>query len=208
MNESESMLAELAEDLPSLILDTDFFKTKDEHRSDGEFPIPPLDYCRVVLNILCTERLIVIPKSRQVMITWLVCAYLIARAITRRNQLIVYQTKREEDALSFMSRVYFMYDHLPGWIRQIRPRTLPPKENKYKLELTSQSSKIWGIPSGADIIRSNTVSIFFSDEVNFQPEAKASLRAAGPSLGSKGQGIWVSTANLGGLVEQLVAGKW
>jgi len=208
MSEAETYLTELSEDLPSFILDTGFFKTKDEHRSDGEFSLPDLAYCRIVLETLCKERLVVMPKSRQVLCTWLVGSYLLARALTKRNQLIIMQTKREEDALSFMGRLYFMYDHLPGWIRQIRPRQMPPKENKYKIELPQQHSKIWGIPLGADIIRSNTVSIFFSDEVNFQPEAKQSLRAAGPSLGSKEQGIWISSANLGGLMEQLVAGKW
>jgi len=208
MTSAEQTLLTLSRDLPSFILDTGFFKTKDEHRSDGKFAIPDFEYCRVVLTTVATERLIVIPKSRQVLITWLMACYAVAAALTRKNQLIIYQTKREEDALSFMGRVYFLYDHLPAWLRTIRPRLLPPKENKYKLELPAQHSKIWGIPSGADIIRSNTVSIFISDETNFQPEAKASLRAAGPSLGQTGQGIWISSANLGGVMEQLVAGKW
>jgi len=56
MSEAETYLTELSEDLPSFILDTGFFKTKDEHRSDGEFSLPDLAYCRIVLETLCKER--------------------------------------------------------------------------------------------------------------------------------------------------------
>lgn len=208
MSQAEAELAAWEQDVPGLILESGWFITKDEHRADGEYPFPAHPYCHHYLSTLCRERLVLVPKSRQVMITWLTAGYLVAQALLRRNLLAIYQTKREDDALAFMERVYFLYNHLPAAIRKIRPKQMPPKENKFRLEIVSHSSKIQGIPSGADVIRSNTVSIFVADEVNFQPEAKASLRAAGPSLGKTGQGIWISSANQGGLIPQLVKGQW
>lgn len=205
---AEATLLEAAEHPIDMILETGWFITKDEHRADGAFSLPDDAYSRAVLHELFTERLLVIPKSRQMRMTWFIAAYLVVKVLTLRNLLAIYQTKREDDALAFMERVYFLYNHLPAWIRKIRAKHVPAKENRYKLEVPKAGNKIWGIPSGADVIRMNTVTIFVSDEVNFQPEAKGSLRAAGPSLGATGQGIWLSTANAGGLIQQLVKGSW
>ena len=205
---AQAALLEAAEHPIDMILETGWFITKDEHRADGAFPILDETYTRAILHEFYTERLIVLPKSRQMLASWLVAAYLVAKLLTTNNLLAIYQTKREDDALSFMERCYWIYNRLPAWLRKIRAKQTGPKENRYKLEVPKSGSKIWGIPSGADVIRMNTVSIFVSDEVNFQPEAKGSLRAAGPSLGATGQGIWLSSANAGGLIPLLVKGSW
>lgn len=204
---AEALLADAAHDLPSMILETGWFLTRDEHRADGEYPLPDQPNLRSLLTEFCREPLVLVPKSRQILVTWSVAAYAIAKALTQKHFLAIYQTKREDDAQSFMDRVRFMYDHLPDWLREIRPREKAPRDNRMRLELVTQDSKVWGIPSGADIIRMNTVSLFIADEVDFQPEAKASLRAAAPSLDG-GQGIWISSLALGGLMTQLIHGEW
>lgn len=205
--EAEAEIEKWGQDVPGFILSSGFFVTRDEHRHDGTFPLPDYPYLHHLLDLLCTEPLLVIPKSRQVMVTWTVLAYLLVRCLQREFHLNILQTKREEDAKSLMDRVHFMYDRLPTWIRKARPKLVGPKFNSMKLDLRARSSMMWGIPQGADVVRSNTVSIYFSDETDYQPESAASLRAAIPSLDS-GQGIWVSTPALGGLMEKLVHGSW
>jgi hypothetical protein len=207
MSVAEDTLQEYAKDLPGMILDTGWFVTRDEHRHDGEYPFPNHPYQRDYLQELCVNDLVVVTKSRQVMVTWLTLAYILARALTSKHLLAILQTKREDDAIGMADRVKFMYNHLPDFLRRIRPKEGGVRENQSSLELISQDSLVWGVPQGADIIRSHTVSIFYADEVDFQPDAKASLRAAAPSLDG-GQGIWTSSACLGGLTGQLIHGSW
>lgn len=191
-----------------MILKSGWFVTRDEHRADGNFPIPDLDYIRWIITDLHSGDKLIITKSRQVMVTWCVAAYLVYDVLILKNRLNIYQTKREDDATAFMERVFFLYNHLPLWIQKIRPRVTGVKENRMKLELPTQQSRVWGIPSGPDVVRMHTMSRFVSDECNFQPEAKASLRAAAPSAGDGGQLVYISSANAGGIQEGLIRGDW
>lgn len=205
-NAWEQVLRGYNDKLPDLILSTGWFLTRDEDNPGADAqPLPDKPYLRYLLTQYCTQSRLIIPKSRQVLVSWSWAAYGLACCLTRKHLLVIYQTKREEDSVGFMNRVHFLYRHLPDEIKAIRPALL---ENSSKIEFPKQDARFWGIPQGADIIRSNTVSIFFSDEVNFQPNARASLRAAMPSLGKHGQGIWGSSANAGGLMEKLIHATW
>ena len=204
--EVEKLLKGYSTKIPDLILSTGWFLTRDEDNPDGiNHPIPDKQYTRYILHECCAAPRLVLPKSRQVMVSWLLAAYGLARCLTRKHFLAIYQTKREDDSVGFIDRVHFLYRHLPEEVRAARPANL---DNSTKIEFDGTDCKFWGIPQGADIIRSNTVSLFMSDEVNFQPNARASLRAAMPSLGKTGQGIWVSSANAGGLMEKLIHATW
>ena len=199
-------------DYSELILGSDLFYTKDEHRNDAAYLLPDLPHLRCLLRELWEAEQeqvpVLIPKSRQMQMTWGIGAYILARALTRRNQLMILQSKREEDAASLIERISFMYEHFPTWLRVIRKRVTGIKENRFKLEIPGLGNKIWGIPQGADIIRSNTCSVFFSDEIDFQPEARASVRAAMPSIVGGGLAIFVSTAVLEGLLPKMLKGVW
>jgi len=206
MNEWETLLKDYRHRMPALILDTKWFVTRDEDDPDGrELPLPDKAYLRYLIGQYELHPRILIPKSRQLLLTWSWAAYGLAFCLTRKHVLVIYQTKREEDSIGFMNRVHFLYRHLPPEIQRCRPANL---ENSSKLELPKQDARFWGIPQGPDIIRSNTVSLFFSDEVNFQPNARASVRAAMPSLGKNGRGIWGSSANAGGLMIDLIEANW
>lgn len=209
-DEVERLIKGYAKAIPDLILATDWFKTRDEDDPEADVKsLPNKDYLRFLLNEYCTcytQRIpCLIPKSRQLLMTWSWAAYGLARMLTWKHKLIIYQTKREEDSVGFMGRVHFMYRHLPEEIRAERPAYL---DNTLKLELPGSDVKFWAIPQGADIIRSNTVSLLFLDELNFQPNARASLRAAVPSLGKHGQLIAGSSANAAGLMEKLIHATW
>jgi hypothetical protein len=207
---AELLLAEYAEPehLVEFILGTGYFHTKDEHDLKvAKKPLPDKPYARAYLHELVTEQYVIVPKSRQMVITWLTMGYLVARLLTGSNLLIIAQTKREDDAESLVERAKFLYGHLPAWIRKARPRILPPKDAKGELVLPGSHSKLWGIPQGADVIRSNTVSIYYGDELDFQPESRASIRAAMPSIIGGGQFIGTSTVELGGVMEELINGK-
>lgn len=202
--------------------------TKDEHDLRQPVkPIPPVPYLRVLLDLLClsghlgeaeasyaraaglseawlhnlaTSRILVIEKSRQMLVTWMVCAYLLWRAKFFPHQLILVQSKREDDAANLVfnkepnvARLSFLESHLPRSLRSCEF----PRAGAYGHLYFPNGSHIWAIPEGGDIIRSNTPSVVFSDESAFQPEFGASYTAALPAIKGGGQYIAVSSAEPG-----------
>jgi hypothetical protein len=152
------------------------------------------------LQALAASGLLMVEKSRQVMATWLCCAYLLWRAKYHDHQLILIQSKREDDAAnlvfnkeSFVGRISFMESHLPAHLRTLTF----PKGATFAHLFFPNGSHIWGIPEGADIIRSNTPSVVFSDEAAFQPAFGSAVTAALPAIKGGGQYIAVSSAEPG-----------
>lgn len=138
-----------------------------------------------------------IEKSRHVMCTWITCAYLLWRARAFPYQLIMAQSKREEDAAALVydkepgqGRVSFLEQGLPPHLRMCEQ----PKNGKYCHLYFSNGSHIWAIPEGGAIIRSHNPSVIFSDEAAFQPEFGNAYTAALPAITHGGQLIVVSSA--------------
>jgi hypothetical protein len=138
-------------------------------------------------------------KSRHVMATWLTCAYLLWRARALPHQLIMVQSKREEDVAPLVydkepstARISFMEDSLPDELRM----TQFPRDGKWCHIYFSNGSHIWGIPQGSGIIRSHNPSVLFSDEAAFQPEFGDAFTAALPACTHGGQLIVVSSAEV------------
>lgn len=216
-----------------------FLKTKDEHNIYHPVqPFPDLPYLRVVVDCLLVSGHIVAPeeakyaldwgatleqlqvldstgiftceKSRQVMITWVVLAYILWRAKFMEHQLIMVQSKREADAQKLVcvketeldaARLTFMETHLPEYLRScdFSRRGATSKCNVY----FDSGSHVWGIPEGGSIIRSHTPSVLFSDEAAFQPAFGEAYRAALPAIRGGGQAIFVSSAEVGEFQELL-----
>ena len=138
-----------------------------------------------------TERKLAIDKSRQMRMTWMIMAYELWNAQFHKNELIVCQTKKEKDAdEELIRRAHFMHARQPGWLK-------PQKKQKSfcRFELLRMESKIIGIPSGADQIRSKNPNRVLLDEAGFfEGEFEKSLAAAAACCGDIKV---VSTANAG-----------
>lgn len=146
-----------------------------------------------VSGIIFTE------KSRHVMATWLTCAYLLWRARSLPHQLILVQSKREEDVAALVydkepdqARISFLEWALPEELRLVKF----PAAGKYCHIYFPNGSHIWGIPEGGHIIRSHNPSVLFSDEAAFQPEFGKAYTAALPAITHGGQLIVVSSAEV------------
>lgn len=203
--------------------------TKDEHDQESALKgFPTIPYLRALLDDLLVcgrlqkpsdaswaraaghsddwlcavseSGLLFVEKSRQVMATWLVCAYLLWRAKYRPHQLLLVQSKKEDDAANLVfnkeptvARISFMETHLPKHLRTVDF----PKGGAFARLYFPTGSQIWGIPEGSDIIRSNTASVIFSDEAAFQPEFGGAFTAALPAVKGGGSYIAISSANPG-----------
>ena len=211
------------------IFDSGRLKTKDEHDVDSPVKaFPNDDYLRVILDFLLVSGRIVKPagaewalkfgyspdhlqqlhasgivmieKSRQIMGTWIVAAYLLWRGKFRAHQLILVQSKREEDAANIVfnkeatsARISFMEYNLPKHLQTVAF----PKGCSYGHLHFPNGSHLWAIPEGGDIIRSNTSSVVAADEAAFQPEFGNSFTAALPAIKGGGQYIGLSSAEPG-----------
>lgn len=203
-------------------------RTKDEHDlHDPVKPFPDELYLRATLDdYLCSGRLQLpqeckwsleagtpLPflqhiyetgiyfteKSRHVMATWVTCAYLLWRARAKPHQLIMVQSKREEDAAALVydkepdqARISFLEWALPDALRMAKF----PSAGKYCHLYLPNGSHLWAIPEGGHIIRSHNPSVLFSDEAAFQPEFGHAYTAALPAITHGGQLIVVSSAEV------------
>lgn len=149
------------------------------------------------LQHIYRSGILFIEKSRHVMATWLTCAYLLWRARAFPHQLVMVQSKREDDVAALVydkepdqGRISFLEWSLPDHLRLCEF----PKAGKYCHLYIPNGSHIWGIPEGGHIIRSHNPSVVFSDEAAFQPEFGKAYTAALPAITNGGQLIVVSSA--------------
>src|SRR3990167_3212523 len=137
--------------------------TLDTHDPDHpvkKFPIKP--YVRELVKIFTTESLLLIPKSRQMMISWLMCALCLWEGQFNYGRLIFVQSKKEQDADSLIQRMKFMYDFQPKFLkkRQVNPSN-QGRDIYCKLHWPAIKSEVQGIPQGGDQLRMHTASLIF-----------------------------------------------
>jgi hypothetical protein len=171
-----------------------FCVTIDEHDSRSPYKrFPNHEYLRLIVRDWeeWSERMPYwLPKSRQMMVSWLMVGLHLWMFMTREAQLIFFQSKKEEDACRLVDRAWFMYQRMP---EEVRGRVKAEKMSG-KIVSAERNSMIWGIPQGADQIRSNVPSAVFSDEMAFQEDAEKSYVASLPAIEGGGRYTAVSSA--------------
>ena len=183
-----------------------YVQTKDEHDEINPIkPFPEKPYTTYLLDLFHQklQSIFFIAKSRQIMLTWLCCVYALWLAKSISHRLIFLQSKKEEDAANLVfsggrtgknwdtARISFIEKHLPWWLQD------EGIESAYGKLLLPNGSKIWGVPEGADMIRSYTPSLVISDEAAFQPEFGSAYTAMLPIAKQGGMLISISSANPG-----------
>ena len=176
--------------------------TFDEHEKKENpvkrFAIKP--YLKLIIDeYLKDEQVLLVEKSRQMMMSWLFVALLLheAQFYPYRRQLFVSMT--EGYAQLLVERGKFIYTHQPLWIRNMCPITrrmtdMPKGEMYYE-----NGSVLVGLAQGGDKVRSQVPSTVLLDELGFQTEAKATYSACLPCAQKI---IGISSAN-GGFFQRL-----
>ncbi len=159
-----------------------------------------------LLDRCLTEKLLLVEKSRQLLVTWSMCLYALWTAKFKNNRLVFLSSKKEEDAANLVfnkdpntARISFIEAHLPDELRSVDFA----KDASYGQIHFSNGSRIWGVPEGGDIIRSYTASLVITDEAAFQVEFENAFAAALPTVHGGGQLVAVSTVWPGSFFQQL-----
>jgi len=204
-------------------------KTKDEHDSVNPVkPVPDHPYLRVIVDLMLLGSrfikvkgalyaleaglpddflthiyrggILLVEKSRDLFITNIICCFCHWRAKYHRYQLILIQSKNEEDAANLVfnkeadkARLSFQEFHLPASFQT----TDLKKSGSYGHLHYPNGSHTRGIAQGGHIIRSEHPSMIVADEAAFQDEFGASFTAALPACQGGGFYLAVSSAEPG-----------
>ena len=162
-------------------------RTVDEHEDPehSRKPLPDKRYLRLLAQAWVFEPLIAVPKSRQMMVTWLFCAIGSFELLFRDNRLTGFISKRELDADKHLVRTHKIIKALPK-------RFGPPQASKKFAEMNCEEtgSSLLALSSDPEAARQFTFSWAFFDEAAFADYTDEIIEAVLPSTkGSGGSGI-------------------
>lgn len=185
---------------------TNWAKTLDVHDRDNPVKVfPDKEYISYLVDTWLKERLFLVVKSRQMMLSWLMVALYLWDTQFHKGRLTFFQSKKADDADDLVKRAKFIWDNEPKFLKRYFDKTdktfkelhANPQaggQHTYgRLYFPEIYSEIRGIPEGGDVIRMHTASGILADEMAFQPEAKSAYTAARPTISSQGRFTGVST---------------
>ncbi|MBL7190380.1 hypothetical protein ISS30_01700 [bacterium] len=161
--------------------------TVTSHPTEGIKRFPRYEYLFRLGNVLTQNRLILVPKSRQMMASWTLCAWCLFRAVKGGLHLIL--SKNQFSADELLRRIKFIFDRLPGFLKlttTVRSRS--------ELEIKGMG-RIISLPATDDAPRMHSPTTVFWDEMAFTPHSDKIWAALKPALDSGGAFIGVSTPN-------------
>lgn len=195
--------------------------TKDEH--DPKNPIKPFPD-KAYLRFLADElehgpSVQYVAKSRQLMVSWILCAYAVWKMLFFAHSAVFFQSKKEGDAADMIfnttpqfARMSFIMVNLPEWlqvcvvhagkdkdgndIEQIVRFPTDQRTFTYGSVMLPNGSHCKALAQGAAQVEGKVPSLFLSDEASLQDEWSAAWAAVMPCISNGGQAISVATMRL------------
>jgi phage FluMu gp28-like protein len=179
--------------------------TKDEADSGSVKRFPDLPYLRHICEVWQAHKMLAVPKSRRMMLTWLMVALHLHMALFTPRSAIFVQSKKSEDSdyLIRDNRMLFIYNNLPVWLKSFG---LPTVTSKEFLVTFSNGSSVRAVSQGADQLRQYTATAVLCDEIAFWERGRETWRALRPIVQGGGRLTLISSANPG-FFEAVVKGE-
>lgn len=167
--------------------------TIDEHDDNNNFKlIPKKEYIRDLTDLFVTEDLLLIEKSRQMMVSWVFAGLALWYTMLRPATRTFIMSKKEKDADALLDRIKIIYERLPIKIKE----EYPAEQFTYlNIKWPKTNSIIQGLAQGPDQIRQYTASLVIMDEAAFQEKAEKTWQAIKPALVGGGKFVAISTPN-------------
>ena len=140
-----------------------------------------------VLNLFNDNPYSIILKSRQLGISTLSAGYSLWLMLFHKDKNILCIATKQETARNMVTKVKFMYDNLPSWLK-----ITAPENNKLSLRL-SNGSQIKATSAASDAGRSEAVSLLIIDEAAFIDNIGEIWASAQQTLATGGGAIVLST---------------
>ena len=152
-------------------------------------------------------------KSRQLMVSWLLCAFAVWKAQFQPHALVLFQSKKLEDAARMVfdttpniARCSFIMAHLPKWLqvciavegenRVLVPFSIDQKTFSYGSVKFPNGAMIEALAQGASQVEGKVPALIISDESSLQEEWAESWAAAMPCIAGGGRAVAVATMRL------------
>lgn len=159
------------------------------------------DYQKEMVRLFSENRFSILCASRQSGKSQTSCAFLLWYAIFNELKTILIVSNKSSGAKEMISRIVFMYEHLPNWLKTgINPNNW----NKMTIEFDNKS-KIVAEATTANSGRGLSISLCFCDEFAFvgssnsgsnnEEVADAFWTSLSPTLATGGSCIIASTPN-------------
>jgi len=136
------------------------------------------------------EPLLIIVKSRRLLVTWTFVALHLWAALFHIGRSIAFISKKEEDSDDLVRRAKYIYDRLPENVIPIKP---PAKLKYCLLEFPTLNSSIRGVPQGSDQLRQYTMSYIYGDEFAFWDKGRETYTSLRPTIEGGGKVCLVTT---------------
>ncbi len=167
--------------------------TLDEH-AKAIRPWPVLPHHERTINRMFTRRNLVLPKSRQVGVSWDGSGVVLHGAQFNEGVRAGCQSKKGQDTGALLERMEFIWSHQPTFLRRNFPARFTHDKSGPKIRFR-HNSEIMGFPEGPDQIRSYVMTLMWFDECQLNPSGAEGMAAAGPSLGlgkEEGGAMWAT----------------
>lgn len=159
-----------------------YAKTYDEHNKESpvnSFPNKP--YFELLVNkFVSKEKVLLVAKSRQMMVSWLFSALLLHEAQFYQYRKDIVFSRKEVDSHQMVERAKFIYNYQPLWLKNYCPLERRISDMPKGYLYFKNGSVMMGLPQGGDQVRSHVPTTAFLDEMAFQTEAEKTYLACLP----------------------------
>ena len=168
---------------------TNYCKTLDEHDLENPFKLfPKKEYLKVMVDVWQKENLLIVPKSRQMMATWLFTTLNVWTAL-KPGRKCLFLSKKEADADAIKERAVVILEGLPSFLK-------PNYSSSYcRINLPDIKSEIKAMSSEPNAVRMYTASSVLADEFAFMEKPRDVLTALKPCVTGGGKITILSTPN-------------
>lgn len=164
-----------------------------KHQEAKPFPYEK-EYIRLVTKAWYENQLLVVAKSRQMLMTWLLDALYTWKAVCHPNEYIFLKSLKLEHAAdmsepisSLLSRMMYILLHLDrrflAYVWQMDNPVIPNPSAKPPVLVLPNGSTVKPVSQDPKEVRGKTVTGVLSDETAIQPWAAQGYRAVRPTLG-------------------------
>ncbi len=166
---------------------TNHVKTQDPVK--GTTAYPDFDYLCELTYLALTQRYLLVPKSRQMMVTWSMISLFVWRALFKQPGVYLFLSRNERCAEELLDRARFILSHLPEFMQ---PQLTT--NNKSEIEFGGLHSRLLSLPATPDGPRMYSPTAVFWDEMAFTPFDSQIWTALKPAISSGGSFVGVSSS--------------
>lgn len=156
-----------------------------------KFPNEP--WLRELTEFWLKERLMAIPKSRRMKMSWLMTWLHTWLAGLHEGVNVAFQSENEKKSNKLILRSEFMWKHLPAE-ELVLPKLKMNRAMWCLMSWPGLRSQIEGFAEGANQLRGDTFTAVLADEIAFWPKGRASLGGFKPTAEGGGRVTLVSSA--------------